>query len=409
MVSLLSCTEANVDSVTEKSCTLADGLWTVVAATCDGNAVASFNPVTYLFDKDNSTVLQTSGRADCATRFLWNVEIGDKNPLFSMQGQGALSCLKSGEESSYCSSEVNSCSSGIDITGIHNEYPVCVIRETGMSLTRTVSAINNPDNLSYCQVGQIEEVILVQGDYTPPVPEPEPEELRAYLQVTGPNPLDFGTYAVGERVTKTITLKNSGTSSASNVVGVGLNTPFHFDGGHYPGDGGTCDKTLEVNASCTIVIEFSANVARYYTDELIIHYSDGTQPVTISHGLAATASDTLGQLTLSDGPYYNFGAIAVGSSLNHIFTLSNSGGGDAVALSGQTLPSPFSYIGGSYPGTGGDCGSVVLAGQSCQLAIEFSPIAEGSFNEVLQIDYLDGVNNRQAKRNIFGQGQLSSP
>ncbi len=403
-VSLLSCNGSNVDDPVERSCSTADGLWTVVSAQCNGETVEDVSPVTYLFDQETGVVAQRTGRVDCATHFNWDVEIGEETPLFSMTGTGNLTCTASGQETDFCRSDVNACNAGIDITGIKNEFPTCVITADGMSLIRTVSPVNNPDSLSYCENGQAEVVQLVQGEYTPPEEPPEPEELIAFIEIAGPNPLDYGTHPVDARIVETLTLTNVGNAIATGLRGTGLASPFLFTGSLFPGTGGTCDLQLEVGASCTIEVEFYPLSAGYYTDNLLISYGNGSGNVTVNHGLAATASADLAQLSISNGPFFDFGMIPIGNPQTQAFTVTNNGGEDATNISEVGLAPPFQYTGGLYPGLTGDCGSSLAAGATCQLVLEFAPVAEGPFNDLIEIQYDDGVNIQTVRRNIFGQG-----
>ncbi len=405
----LSCNGTNVDGVTEISCSSADGLWTVVKAECNGAEATGVSPVTYFFDNELGTISQTTGRVDCSTHFDWQVEIGVETAIFSMTGTGNLACTQSGLDVGFCASDVNSCNAGIDISGIKNEFPTCVITSDGMSLIRTVSPINNPDSLSYCENGETEVVQLVQGEYTQPEDPPDPDDLIAYIEIAGPNPLDFGTHPVGDRIVETLTLTNSGNGLASGLVGAGLAVPFRFTGSSFPGTGGTCGNQLAEGEVCTIEIEFFPLTEGYFTDNLLVTFNNGSRSITLNHGLAATASEELAQLTISNGPFFDFGMIPLGNPQTQLFTVTNVGGDDATNIAEVGLALPFQFVGGVYPGTNGDCGISLAASDSCQLDLEFSPIAEGPANDIIEIQYLDGVNLQEVRRNIFGQGVIPTP
>lgn len=404
MFLISGCGGTNEDTVSEISCSQADGLWTLVSATCDGTLQENIAPITYLFSRNNDIVFETAGRVDCTTTFNWNVEIGEQTALFSMSGQGNQSCMESGEEVAFCQSDVNTCNAGVDFTGIKNEYPTCVITQDGMSLFRSVSPVNNPDGLSYCQNGQEEIVRLVQGDYTPPTPDPDPDSQTAFLDIDGPNPLDFGTHPIGSRINRTLIVRNTGNVAANSINATGLGNPYLFLGGVFPGTGGTCSASLNAGDSCTIVIEFFPAVGGYFTDNLILTYGNGEGNVTLNQGLAGTASVTLAQLTISDGPIHSYGQLPVGMTSTYVFTVTNNGGGNALTLNATGIDPPFQFTGGVYPGTGGNCGNALAAGAFCTLDVEYAPVAEGIYNETIEINYLDGVNLQQVRRNIFGQG-----
>ena len=399
-----ACGGTNEDPVTEISCSAADGLWTVVSATCNGVTQENVAPVTFLFDTDNSTMTQTIGRVDCATTRNWSIEVGSETAIFSMTGTGPVTCTESSLQTSACASDVNTCNAGVDFSGIRNEFPTCVISQNGMSLVRTVSSINNPDGLSYCTNGESEVVQLIQGEYTAP-PVNDPDSDLAFLEIDGPNPVDFGTHPVSARVNLTLTMTNIGNGPAGSINAAGLAAPYTFLGGSFPGTGGTCDADLEVGENCTMVLEFFPSTAGYFTDNLIISYNNGGSTVSINQGIAGTASATLGELVISDGPVHNYLATLVGNTDPHTFTITNVGGGDASSIADAgTLATPFQYVGGTFPGTGGTCTATLTAGSNCSIVVEFAPASDGTFNDVIEINYLDGVNNQQVRRNVFGEG-----
>jgi hypothetical protein len=400
---LSSCGGTNVDPIGEVSCTTATGLWTVMSATCNGVAVESVDPVTYLFDNQARTITQTTGQVDCASQFQWSYELGTTDPFFNLTGAGRLTCSEEGLNVNSCSSDVNSCNAGIDFTGIRNNYSVCVINPEGMQISRSVTALNNPDNLSYCPVGQEEVVTLLQGDYIPPPVAPPPELGLAFLVIDSSNPFNVGTHPVGGSVTRTLRVTNNGEGDATDLQGEGLNTPFSFFNGAFPGTGGTCGAVLAVGASCNIVIEFSSNIENFFTDNLILSYNNGRVRVTMDLGIVGRATNSLGLLVISNGPFYNFGIIDVNTTSTHIFTVENIGGGSATLQGESLLAPPFRFAGGSYPGDGGDCDGTLNVMESCTLEVEFAPTAAGTFNNSIGLDYNDGSNNQQARRNIFGE------
>lgn len=401
---ITSCDEINQDSPIETSCTQATGLWTMTSATCDGTAITVATS-TFTFDPDTNLVTQQLGRVDCMKTYHWNVEIGEQTPLFSMTGQGTITCTQSGQEVNSCTGALNTCHAGVDFSGIRNEYSTCVITEKGLHLSRTVTGVNNPDGLSLCENGQEEEVTLIQGDYTPPVPEPEPEEGIAFLEVDGPDPLNFGTHATGSRIVEVLRVTNIGGAEATNITGTGLAAPFYFLGGEYPGTGGSCgDEPLAIGASCEITVEFFPTVVDYYTDSLILTYNNGSGSVSITHGIAAEASDDLAILSISNGPYYEFPQTAVGDTNSGTLVVTNIGGGDAAQITATGgLTAPYQFEGGAFPGTAGTCTASLASGEQCEIVIDFSPGIDGIFNDIIELDYFDGANTQRATRNVFGE------
>lgn len=54
-----------------------------------------------------------------------------------------------------------------------------------------------------------------------------------------------------------INISNTGGESISSLQFAGLNTVFHFEGGSFPGTGGSCSTSLSAGSSCRVVISFS--------------------------------------------------------------------------------------------------------------------------------------------------------
>ena len=110
------------------------------------------------------------------------------------------------------------------------------------------------------------------------------------------------------------------------------------------------------------------------------------------------------QLTLSDATVFDYGTAASGSTAEHAFTMSNSGEISALGIMGTGLSSPFAFKGGTFPGTGGTCLTVLPAGASCTILVTFSPSATGSFTDTIEIGYDSGAGVQRATRDVRGTG-----
>ncbi len=109
------------------------------------------------------------------------------------------------------------------------------------------------------------------------------------------------------------------------------------------------------------------------------------------------------KLTFSTSDDYNFGSVQKDSALTHVFTIQNTGGDVARGLLRTGLEAPF-----SIDATETTCGSELPAGNSCNVAVKFSPTAEGSFSDTLEIAYLNGRDEelKSATKNVSGTGTL---
>jgi hypothetical protein len=99
---------------------------------------------------------------------------------------------------------------------------------------------------------------------------------------------DFGSVSVGFSATHTFTVTNLGAGSALSLSGTGLSAPYSFQGGAYPGTGGTCAISLAAAASCTIVVRYDPTVLGVQSDTIVIDYNDGSAAQSASRNITGT-------------------------------------------------------------------------------------------------------------------------
>lgn len=78
--------------------------------------------------------------------------------------------------------------------------------------------------------------------------------------------------------------------------------------------------------------------------------------------------NSLGGLVISDATTYNYGTIAINTDADHIFTLTNNSNLTVTGIVGNAFTGhidSFSFKGGTFPGTGGDCTTSLPARGSC--------------------------------------------
>lgn len=221
----------------------------------------------------------------------------------------------------------------------------------------------------------------------------------------------FGSVAVSSTADHSFVLSNSGSGPANNIWGYGLSAPFAFAGGAFPGTGGSCTTSLAAGQSCTIVGRFSPTANGTFLNNLSVSFSSGGS-FNISRSLsgvgygAPPAGTT--NLSISDGPTYSFGSLAVSSNLDKTFVVTNTGSLGASALAGSGLASPFTFKGGSYPGASGSCGTVLAAGANCNLVVNFAPVSAGGFSDSIDLIYFNGTGTVGASRALTGSGTAVS-
>jgi alpha-tubulin suppressor-like RCC1 family protein len=218
---------------------------------------------------------------------------------------------------------------------------------------------------------------------------------------------DFGTRNVGNTHEISFTLANAGALYASNLVASGIAAPFSFKGGTYPGTGGTCGNQLAPLATCSISLVYAPTSPGFTTQDLRIDYETQGSPAFTTRQVLGTALN-LAQLEFISPVQdpYDFGSSTIGSlGSTASFTLRNSGGQPVTQLSVGGLIAPFSFNGGSYPGTGGNCGSSLAAGATCTVSLRFLPSSTGLHSSSLRADYDDGTGSTlSVSRDIQGIG-----
>ncbi|MCA9325933.1 choice-of-anchor D domain-containing protein, partial [Candidatus Saccharibacteria bacterium] len=229
----------------------------------------------------------------------------------------------------------------------------------------------------------------------------------AVLTISDGPTYDFGTVVVSSNNEHSFTVDNTGGVTATAISGVALSAPYSFKGGSFPGTGGTCGATLAAAASCSVVVAYDPVTTGATSDTFQINYNDGTGPQNVSVGVQGTAA-TVALLTISDGPTYDYGLKAVGSTNDHTFTVENTGGVDATTLSGSGLAAPFNFKGGSYPGTGGTCGVTLAPSTNCTVIVTYAPTVAGTHNDTLTINYNDGAAAQSVDRDLQGQGAAAA-
>ncbi len=230
---------------------------------------------------------------------------------------------------------------------------------------------------------------------------------------------DFGTLAVGKSTSHFFYLSNSGGLAVSTLALSGLAAPFTFQGGVYPGAGGSCGAALDAGSTCTIAVSFSPVAALTSSGTLVVDYADADTAHSTTRDFSGSGT-TLGHLVISDFPsaYYtqyglppdgasfDFTSVGVGRLATHTFYVTNSGGGPASALSGAALSSAvFAYQGGGgAPGQGGSCSGTLAAGASCTLVVGFTPVAAVGYSDAIGLSYNDGAALQSATRALSGSG-----
>ncbi|HMF43945.1 MAG TPA: choice-of-anchor D domain-containing protein [Polyangia bacterium] len=147
-----------------------------------------------------------------------------------------------------------------------------------------------------------------------------------------------------------------------------------------------------------------------------MQYSDGGSTHTATRAVSGTPT-ARARVTVSEwfGPNdctncmpFDFGPVTVGSSVEQTFTVYNTGALPATSLAPAAgLNTPFAYkTPGGYPGNGGNCGTMLAAGNWCQVVVVFAPQLAGPASAMLSITYDDTfMSPLTASRALAGTGQ----
>lgn len=201
-----------------------------------------------------------------------------------------------------------------------------------------------------------------------------------------PASYDFGEIAVGDSsLDHVFTLTNSG-NTALTITGGSVSPEF-------PNTATSdCGVVVAAGASCSVPLHFVPAQAGPRTGTVTFHTNVGDITATLSGtGVAAQA---IAELTPAS---FDFGAIAVGSSsLDHAFTLTNTGNASLTVTGAQT-PAEF-------PGSSNNCPTVLPAGASCVFNVQFVPAADGTRTAALTV-YTSAGNQVAA---LSGTGGLAA-
>tara|TARA_B100000749_G_scaffold280887_1_gene279899 strand:+ start:142222 stop:144999 length:2778 start_codon:yes stop_codon:yes gene_type:complete len=228
--------------------------------------------------------------------------------------------------------------------------------------------------------------------------------LEAVLSAT-PSTLNFGNVVVGSSQNQTITIVNSGNGSASDIFGNPLPNSIKYAGGAFPGSAGTCGATLSAGNSCTLDVVFSPVSTGAANETLTLVFNEGSGTNSVNIDLSGMGVATAA-LSFVEGSNLDFGSVTLGTSAELTLNVLNSSVTSATAMDGAILSSEFSYKGGAYPGTGGDCGVSLAGGSSCSIVLEFSPTADNSFSEDYSLSFDDGSGLQSLAMSLEGTGVL---
>jgi hypothetical protein len=213
------------------------------------------------------------------------------------------------------------------------------------------------------------------------------------------SPVLLVSYVInGAVVTPTFSV-SSGTYASQQLVTFSSNTPSVTFYSTVDGVDPTCMHLASEVEGSQIVITQSKTVK-------VVACKDGFVDSPIAEATyTIVAPFTYTSVTFGNSlPSAWFGSVAVGTSLDKAVEVHFSAMATSITNPSVTLPAGFSFVGGTYPGTGASCSATITG--DCTLAIRFSPTAIQRYDAALTFAF-DHDGARQTESiTLRGEGAL---
>ncbi len=212
---------------------------------------------------------------------------------------------------------------------------------------------------------------------------------------------NFGNKFVGSSTDLKIRITNKGKVPAQNISINNMIAPFSFKGGSYPGAGGDCTTQLNPGGACDIVMNYLPGGNGEHLQDITLNYKNTGNTETSTLNLKAWGFYPA-HLTLSSVGGLGWGEIATGESTDKVFLVTHqSGDVEGSALDLKNLDTPFSFKGGSFPGTGGTCPRILTKQVgSCTIVLTANSASSGVWSNQILLSYINGKELIQTAYNL---------
>jgi Abnormal spindle-like microcephaly-assoc'd, ASPM-SPD-2-Hydin len=185
-----------------------------------------------------------------------------------------------------------------------------------------------------------------------------------------PSSVSFGSVAMGQSATKTVTLTNTGTEALS-VSGISVaGTGFTASGPHLP-------ISLAAGQSTSISTVFKPTAGKADTGTITITSNAAGSPSLVTLSGTGTTGTTAAALTVTPTTIA-FGSVAVGSEQTQTVHVENTGNETATISKLTISGTGVSVSGITAPAT-------LAAGQTANLTVAYKPVAAGTLTASLAI------------------------
>jgi uncharacterized delta-60 repeat protein len=229
----------------------------------------------------------------------------------------------------------------------------------------------------------------------------------ALVKLVGQSPISFGQSTIGIKVSKELTFENTGGASAQLFSLSSLGGTYTYDGGVFPGVGGTCSAVILGKSSCKVVIAHTATTVGTDNRPVSFNYNNGIN--SVSEQIIMTASAT-GQASLvfTAGQNQSVGLIALNSSKSVNVELKNLGLSAASAVVVQRVDNAGTQTESIVNVTPAGC-SQMNSASTCSIPLTILGNQVGPVLTKIQVSYVDSVGVSRANSiNITGSVDIFS-
>ncbi len=207
------------------------------------------------------------------------------------------------------------------------------------------------------------------------------------IQISRPLPVDFGSIGVNERKDINFGIVNIGSFDITNLSIINPGLPFSIVSHN-------CPVKLTPLQSCLMTARIDATAVGTANGSINLNFNNGA--INTSSSITLTALAKAIAVLKFDQLSYPIGTFPQGHLETKIITVTNIGINSATAITADPLFAPFSYQGGTYPGTGGNCGTTLLPSNSCQLQLAVQSASAGNFFSSILLRYFNSESTVNA-------------
>lgn len=165
-----------------------------------------------------------------------------------------------------------------------------------------------------------------------------------------------------------------------------------FDPGHAAATGASVGDGSDAGTTASE----STSVATTDAADASGSASSTSGPTTQGDSSTDTSGLGVAEVQIADGALVDFGSVLDGETAERLIEVVNVGNAPATALAAAPFAEEFGFVGGAYPGLGGDCGDTLAASATCSVDVVYAPSDWGPDAVDLTLVYHDGVTGMTA-------------